>query len=46
MRSDPFQYYKRKNREPRTSNILTEMKAWQKDIPTKQIKTAAYYIIQ
>lgn len=47
LRSDPLQHYKRKKKkEPRTSNILTEMKACQKDMPTKQIKTATYYIIQ
>lgn len=41
-----MQHYKGEKGEPRTSNILTEMKACQKDMPTKHIKTAAYYIIQ
>lgn len=47
-RSDPLKYYKRKKkkREYKTNNILTEVKIYQKDMPIKQFKTVAYYVIQ
>lgn len=43
-----MKYYKRKKkeREYKTNNILTEVKIYQKDMPIKQFKTVAYYVIQ
>lgn len=36
----------KKKREYKTNNILTEVKIYQKDMPIKQFKTVAYYVIQ